>query len=132
MKARPSSDGSQTRPIALRVNGRDERLQTPAHHTLLEALRDQLRLRSVREGCGIGMCGACTVLIDGKPISSCLLLAPLAAGKEITTVEALGQDQLHPIQQAFVDHTAFQCSSCTPGLILTTKALLQEHPSPTA
>ncbi|HLY66376.1 MAG TPA: (2Fe-2S)-binding protein, partial [Chloroflexota bacterium] len=87
-------------------------------------------LFSVREGCGIGMCGACTVLIDGKPVSSCLLLAPLAAGKEIITVEALGQEKLHPIQQAFVDHTAFQCSYCTPGFILTTKALLEENPDP--
>ncbi len=85
----------------------------------------------MREGCGIGMCGACTVLIDGKPLSSCLILAPLAAGKDITTVEALGQDKLHPIQQAFVDNTAFQCSYCTPGFILTTKAFLEENPSPT-
>ncbi len=77
------------------------------------------------------MCGACTVLIDGKPLSSCLILAPLAAGKDITTVEALGLDKLHPIQQAFVDNTAFQCSYCTPGFILTTKAFLEENPSPT-
>ena len=95
-------------------------------------LRKDFKLFSVREGCGIGMCGACTVLIDGKPISSCLLLAPLAAGKDITTVEALGQDKLHPIQQAFVDNTAFQCSYCTPGFILTTKAFLEENPTPTA
>jgi carbon-monoxide dehydrogenase small subunit len=94
-------------------------------------LRRDFKLFSVREGCGIGMCGACTVLIDGKPISSCLLLAPLAAGKDITTVEALGQEKLHPIQQAFVDNTAFQCSYCTPGFILTTKAFLEENPNPT-
>jgi len=99
---------------------------------LLDVLRKEFKLFSVREGCGIGMCGACTVLIDGKPISSCLLLAPLAAGKDITTVEALGQDKLHPIQQAFVDNTAFQCSYCTPGFILTSKALLEENPNPTA
>jgi aerobic carbon-monoxide dehydrogenase small subunit len=101
------------------------------HHTLLDVLRKDFKLFSVREGCGIGMCGACTVLIDGKPISSCLLLAPLAAGKDITTVEALGKDKLHPIQQAFVDNTAFQCSYCTPGFILTTKALLEDNPNPT-
>jgi aerobic-type carbon monoxide dehydrogenase small subunit (CoxS/CutS family) len=99
------------------------------HHTLLDVLRKDFKLFSVREGCGIGMCGACTVLIDGKPISSCLLLAPLAAGKDITTVEALGKDKLHPIQQAFVDNTAFQCSYCTPGFILSTKALLEENPN---
>jgi len=101
------------------------------HHTLLDVLRRDFKLFSVREGCGIGMCGACTVLVDGKPLSSCLLLAPLAAGKDITTVEALGQDKLHPIQQAFVDNTAFQCSYCTPGFILTTKALLEDNPDPT-
>jgi aerobic-type carbon monoxide dehydrogenase small subunit (CoxS/CutS family) len=78
------------------------------------------------------MCGACTVLLDGRPVSGCLLLAPLAEGKEIVTIEGLeGPDgTLHPIQQAYVDHTGFQCSYCTPGFILTTKALLDEQPSP--
>jgi aerobic-type carbon monoxide dehydrogenase small subunit (CoxS/CutS family) len=117
--------------VTLNVNGWEEEVPVATHHTLLDVLREHFKLFSVREGCGIGMCGACTVLIDGKPISSCLLLAPLAAGKEITTVEALGQDKLHPIQQAFIDHTAFQCSYCTPGFILTTKAFLEENPTPT-
>jgi aerobic-type carbon monoxide dehydrogenase small subunit (CoxS/CutS family) len=117
--------------VTLNVNGWEQEVAVQTHHTLLDVLRREFKLFSVREGCGIGMCGACTVLIDGKPISSCLLLAPLAAGKEITTVEALGQDKLHPIQQAFVDNTAFQCSYCTPGFILTTKAFLEENPNPT-
>ena len=117
--------------FTLRVNGQDHDVAVRADHTLLDVLRDQLKLLGVREGCGIGMCGACTVLIDGKPISSCLALAPLAAGKEVTTVESLGQEELHPIQQAFVDNTAFQCSYCTPGFILTTKAFLEENPEPT-
>jgi aerobic-type carbon monoxide dehydrogenase small subunit (CoxS/CutS family) len=119
--------------VSLKVNGFEQEVAVAPHHTLLDVLRSEFKLFSVREGCGIGMCGACTVLIDGKPISTCLLLAPLAAGKEIVTVESLAQDgQLHPIQQAFVDHTAFQCSYCTPGFILTTKVLLEENPAPTA
>lgn len=120
-----------TQLVRFNVNGWEEEVPVRTHHTLLEVLRSQFKLFSVREGCGIGMCGACTVLLDGQPVSSCLLLAPLAAGKAITTVEALAREQLHPIQQAFVDHTAFQCSYCTPGFILTAKALLEERPDPT-
>ena len=117
--------------VRLRVNGVEQEVAVAAHHTLLEVLRRELKLFSVREGCGIGMCGACTVLLDGKPISSCLLLAGLAADRDIITVESLASDgRLHPIQQAYVDHTAFQCSYCTPGFILTTKALLEENPDP--
>jgi carbon-monoxide dehydrogenase small subunit/isoquinoline 1-oxidoreductase alpha subunit/xanthine dehydrogenase YagT iron-sulfur-binding subunit len=96
-------------------------------------LRDQLKLFGAREACGVGMCGACTVLLDGKPVSGCLMLAALAEGKDIVTIEGLESEdgELHPIQQAYVDHTAFQCSYCTPGFILTTKALLEENPDPT-
>ncbi len=119
--------------LTVRVNGQAHRVKARAHHTLLQVLRDELKLFGAREGCGIGMCGACTVLVDGKPMSSCLLLAPLAEGKEILTVEGLEgpNGELHVIQQAYVDHTAFQCSYCTPGFILTTKALLEENPNPT-
>jgi carbon-monoxide dehydrogenase small subunit/isoquinoline 1-oxidoreductase alpha subunit/xanthine dehydrogenase YagT iron-sulfur-binding subunit len=116
--------------VRLKVNGWEQDVAVATHHTLLDVLRREFKLFSVREGCGIGMCGACTVLIDGKPISTCLTLAALAADKEIITVESLGQQELHPIQQAFVDNTAFQCSYCTPGFILTTKAFLEENPSP--
>jgi aerobic-type carbon monoxide dehydrogenase small subunit (CoxS/CutS family) len=99
---------------------------------LLEVLRDEFKLFGAREGCGIGMCGACTVLLDGQLISSCLLLAPLAEGKAIVTIEGLSDPgKLHPIQQAFIDHNAFQCSYCTPGFILSTKSLLEENPAPT-
>ena len=119
--------------VQLNVNGRAEVLRTEPTDTLLDALRRELRLTSVREACEIGVCGSCTVLLDGRPISSCLVLARLAEGLSIETVEGLADgDDLHPIQQAFVDHTAFQCSYCTPGFILTAKALLAENPRPTA
>ena len=119
--------------MTLRVNGRDHVVRARPHHTLLEVLRNELGLTGPREGCGIGMCGACTVLVDGRPVSGCLLLAGLAEGSEILTVEGLEQPDgsLHPIQQAYVDHTAFQCSYCTPGFILATKALLDERPDVT-
>lgn len=117
--------------VSLSVNGAIHETTTTAEETLLDALRRELHLFGVREGCGIGMCGACTVLVDGKPMSSCLMLAALSVGKEIVTVEGLAKgDKLHPIQQAFVDYTAFQCSYCTPGFILTTKALLEENAAP--
>src|SRR3954447_20299800 len=119
--------------VTLNVNGLEQDVMVATHHTLLDVLRREFKMFSVREGCGIGMCGACTVLIDGKPLSSCLMLAALATSKEIVTIEGLAEgDTLHPIQQAFVDHTAFQCSYCTPGFILTTKVLLEENPSPSA
>jgi carbon-monoxide dehydrogenase small subunit/isoquinoline 1-oxidoreductase alpha subunit/xanthine dehydrogenase YagT iron-sulfur-binding subunit len=118
--------------IKLKVNGSEEEKAVHTHHSLLEVLRAEFKLFGAREGCGIGMCGACTVLLDGQPISSCLLLAPLAEGRDIVTIEGLSEHgQLHPIQQAFIDHNAFQCSYCTPGFILSTKSLLEENPSPT-
>jgi aerobic-type carbon monoxide dehydrogenase small subunit (CoxS/CutS family) len=118
--------------LTLRVNGREHRLRARPHHTLLEVLRSELKLFGVREACAVGQCGACTVLADGKPVSSCLVLAPMAEAWDLLTVEGLeGPDgALHPIQQAFVDHTAFQCSYCTPGFLLTTKALLEEKTDP--
>ena len=119
--------------VRLRVNGQTRDLDVEVHDTLLEVLRSEFKLTGPREGCGIGMCGACTVLIDEKPISSCLALAALAQGREILTVEGLATGhELHPIQQAYVDHNAFQCSYCTPGFILSTKALLAENANPTA
>ena len=119
------------REIVLRVNGREESLQIEDADTLLEVLRDGLKLWSVRESCGVGACGTCTVLMDGSPVSSCFLLAVRAAGREIATLEGLGDAHaLHPIQEAFVAERALQCAYCTPGFVLSVKALLDENPEP--
>jgi len=118
--------------INLTVNKQPCRLSVPPHRTLLEVLREELGLTGTKEGCGLGECGACTVLMDGKAVNSCLVLAAEADGKEITTVEGLADgDKLHPIQQAFVDHGGLQCGFCTPGMILSAKALLDKNPHPT-
>ena len=115
--------------LTLNVNGKTHILEVSSDRTLLSVLRDDLGLTGPREGCGIGMCGTCTVLLDGQAMSSCLTLAVQASGKEIVTVEGLSDgDELHPVQQAYLEHAAFQCAYCTPGFILTTVALLKEHP----
>jgi aerobic-type carbon monoxide dehydrogenase small subunit (CoxS/CutS family) len=117
------------RAVTLNINGRAHTVTVRTHHTLLQVLREHFNLYGPREGCGVGMCGACTVLLDGRPVSACLVLAPLAEGKEITTIEGLGQDgALDPIQQAYIEGRGFQCSFCTPGFILATKALLRDNP----
>lgn len=122
-----------SRRIELQLNGSKIGVEVESRHTLLEVLRNELSMFGTREACGIGMCGSCTVLVDGKPVSSCLLLAELAEGHELLTIEGLADNgQLHPIQQAFIDKSAFQCSYCTPGFILSVKALLEENPSPTS
>lgn len=117
--------------VTFELNGEERTLLVPTDATLLEVLRDQCGLTSVRETCGIGICGACTVLVDGVPISGCLLLAPLADGSRITTVEGLSRgEELHPVQQSFIERMAFQCSYCTPGMVLSAVALLAERPEP--
>ena len=114
------------------VNGREIETSVKANQTLLEWLRDDLRLRGSREGCGVGVCGSCTVLVDGRPVSSCLMLATNAEGKEIQTIEGLAKgDELDPVQQAFLDQQAFQCGYCTSGMVMATKALLSSNPKPT-
>jgi aerobic-type carbon monoxide dehydrogenase small subunit (CoxS/CutS family) len=115
--------------VRFNVNGEAVEIEARPNEMLLDVLRREFDLRSVRQTCGIGVCGACTALADGEPISTCILLAPLAEGKKITTVEGLGGD--HPVQEAFVEAEAFQCGYCTPGMILTAKRLLEEDPEPT-
>jgi len=116
--------------MILIVNGSKYEVQAETR-TLLDVLRDDLNLMGTKEGCGVGMCGACTVLVDGKPLSSCLVLAEQVTGKEVLTIEGLGSAKnLHPVQQAFLEDGAFQCAYCTPGFVLTTVALLAENPSP--
>jgi xanthine dehydrogenase YagT iron-sulfur-binding subunit len=113
--------------ITLTVNGTVHRLQVDARTTLLDALRDRLRLTGTKKGCALGQCGACTVLIAGKRINACLTLAVMQRGKEITTIEGLAPDgQLHPMQAAFVAHDAFQCGYCTPGQIMSAVGLIAE------
>jgi aerobic-type carbon monoxide dehydrogenase small subunit (CoxS/CutS family) len=114
--------------VAFTVNGQAVEVEARPDEMLLGVLRRELDLTSVRQACGVGVCGACTALLDGEPISTCILLAPLAEGRAITTVEGLGES--HPVQEAFVEAEAFQCGYCTPGMILTTKRLLEEDPHP--
>jgi carbon-monoxide dehydrogenase small subunit len=117
--------------IRLRVNDNYRELKVDLSRTLLEVLRDDLGLTGAKYGCGFGECGACTVLVEGKPASSCLTLAVSVDGKEITTIEGLELNgQLHPIQQAFIEQGAVECGYCTPGMILVAKALLDENPNP--
>ena len=117
----------------LTVNGQVHELEIEPHETLGEVLRNKLGLQGVRVACNEGECGACTVLLDGEPVTSCLMLAMQAEGKEITTIEGLGTgDKLHPIQKAFIEEQGFQCGFCTPGVILSTKAFLEKNPKPDA
>ena len=117
----------------LKVNGRPVEISDRGDRTLASALREDLGLIGARVSCAEGECGSCTVLVDGLPMTSCLMLAQQAEGKNITTIEGLADgDNLHPIQQSFIDEQGFQCGFCTPGLILSTKAFLEENPNPTA
>ncbi len=118
--------------ITLTVNGERHELQVEPWKTLLWILREELNLTGTKEGCGTGECGACTVIMGGKAVNACLILAPIADGENITTIEGIfREDQLHPIQEAFVEEGGVQCGFCTPGMVLAAKALLDENPRPT-
>jgi carbon-monoxide dehydrogenase small subunit len=117
--------------LHLRINGVDHALEAHPAERLVDVLRNQAGIVSVKEGCGTGQCGTCTVLLDGRPAVSCLIFAGDAVGREIMTVEGLGPEgELHPLQQAFLTHGAVQCGFCTPGMLLAAKALLEENPAP--
>ncbi len=118
--------------VKLTVNGEPHELSVKPWRTLLEVIREELKLTGTKEGCGSGDCGACTVIMDGKAVNSCLVLAAEADGREIITIEGLADgDKLHPIQEAFVEHGGIQCGFCTAGMILSAKALLDRNPNPT-
>ncbi len=117
--------------VRFKVNGEEVSLEVKPYETLLETLRERLELTGAKEGCGLGACGACTVLLDGRPVRSCLVLTPEVDGAEVTTVEGLKEgDRLHPLQEAFMRHGAVQCGFCTSGMILTAKAFLDREPRP--
>jgi carbon-monoxide dehydrogenase small subunit len=117
--------------INLTVNGMEHEIFVSPNQTLLDLLRYDLGLTGTKKGCDLGDCGSCTVIVDGKPVSSCLVLAVQANGKDILTIEGLEtEEDLHPIQQSFIDHGAIQCGFCTPGMILSGKALLDQNPNP--
>ncbi len=118
-------------PITLRVNGEPYELQIEPNRLLLQVLREEIGLTGTKEGCAIGVCGACSVIVDGRLVSSCLTLAVACRDKEITTIEGLAKNGvLHPLQQAFIEYAGFQCGACTPGQIMAAKALLDENPNP--
>ncbi len=117
--------------ISFELNGKNVNLDTDGSRTLLWVLRDEFQLTGTKYGCGEGECGACTILIDDKPMRSCQYLVMSAAGKKITTIEGLAvKGKLHPLQEAFIEHDAMQCGFCTSGMIINAVGLLQDHPSP--
>ena len=117
--------------VRFTVNGDPRNLTVKANRTLLDLIRADLGLTGTKKGCGMGKCGACTVLMDGRPVHSCLILAPQADGAEVLTVEGLAEGGPHPLQTAFVERGAIQCGYCTPGMVMTAKALLDETANPT-
>jgi carbon-monoxide dehydrogenase small subunit len=119
--------------VIFNLNGESVQVEIEPHLTLLQLLRDRVGLTGTKEGCGMGECGACTVLLDGKTVNSCIFPAIEVDGKSVTTIEGLtdAQGNLHPIQKAFIEYGAIQCGFCTPGMVLSAKALLDENPKPT-
>ena len=118
-------------PLHFTLNGEEKLLDIEPGISALELIRDILDLKGTKEGCGIGECGACTIVVDGKAVNACLMFAAQLDGRDVLTVEGLGKDDaLHPIQQSFIEHHAVQCGFCTPGILMSTRALLEENPQP--
>jgi aerobic-type carbon monoxide dehydrogenase small subunit (CoxS/CutS family) len=124
------ADG-QTIPISFILNGRAQEIEVEPHELLLDVVRDRLGLTGAKRSCDVEVCGACTLLVDGRPVSACTTLAFEVRGRSVLTIEGLADNgKLHPLQEAFIEHGGFQCGFCTPGMILAAKALLDENPSP--
>ena len=120
------------KPLQLTVNGEPQQILVEPYSSLLDMLRDEIRLTGTKKGCDEGDCGACTIFLDGKSVTSCMVLAHSAHDSEVITIEGLGQlENMHPVQQAFVDYGGLQCGFCIPGLIMSATAFLKEHPDPT-
>jgi carbon-monoxide dehydrogenase small subunit len=117
-------------PLSLIVNGENYELEVKPNRTLVDVIRIDLGLTGTKKGCGQGKCGTCTVLLNGVPVNACLILALQANGKEVLTIEGLGEEGLHPLQKAFAEKGAVQCGYCTPGMIMTAKGFLDSHPNP--
>ncbi len=127
----PAASGVARLPLRLTLNGQLVEIEIATNELLLDVVRDRLALTGTKRSCDVQVCGACTMLLDGRPVSSCCTLALEADGRAIETIEGMaGPDGLHPIQQAFIDNVAVQCGFCTPGFVLTTKALLADNPRP--
>jgi aerobic carbon-monoxide dehydrogenase small subunit len=122
----------QTLPVSFTLNGKLQELDVEPHELLLDVIRDRLGLTGVKRSCDVQVCGACTLLVDGRPVSACTTLAFEVRGRSVMTIEGLAENgKLHPLQQAFIEHGGFQCGFCTPGMILAAKALLDQTPQPT-
>ncbi len=119
-------------PIRFTLNGEKVNLEVAAGETALDVIRERLSLKGTKEGCGMGECGACTILVDGKSVNACLMAAPQLDGRTVMTVEGLGNEEtLHPLQEALLDHHGVQCGFCTPGILMSAQSLIQETPRPT-
>jgi aerobic carbon-monoxide dehydrogenase small subunit len=131
-KAMTRHSDSQFLPLSFTLNGRPQELEVEPHELLLDVVRERLGLTGVKRSCDVQVCGACTLLVDGRPVSACTTLAFEVRGRSVLTIEGLAENngKLHPLQQAFIDHGGFQCGFCTPGMILAAKALLDENPQP--
>ena len=131
-KAMSRRADAQTLPVSFTLNGRLHEIEVEPHELLLDVIRERLGLTGAKRSCDVQVCGACTLLVDGRPVSACTTLAFEVRGRSVLTIEGLAEDgKLHPLQEAFIEHGGFQCGFCTPGMILAAKALLDENPSPT-
>ena len=123
---------AQTIPLSFTLNGRLQEVEVEPNELLLDVVRDRLGLTGAKRSCDVQVCGACTILVDGRPVSACTTLAFEVRGRSVMTIEGLADDgKLHPLQEAFIEHGGFQCGFCTPGMLLASKALLDENPNPT-